>query len=477
MKLRNYQTQLINDARAELRRLTPLVEGRKPRLVMQLGCGGGKTILAASMAASAIDRGGSAAFLCHRDFLLKQSSDTFSRASIDHSYIANGRWFNPWTTCHIGMIGSMKSRISKIKAPSLCFIDEAHHCVAETWNAVLDYWPQTTFILLSATPGMRTDGKGLEEVADGIVCGPSNAKLIEEGALSDYVWYAPTEPNMKNVNMRMGEVIQSEAEKAMSGKIIGDIVKSYKKYADGALAVYFAQTVKLSKTYAEAFNEAGIPSAHLDADTPTAERESIIRKAADGHIKVLFNVGLFGEGFDMAAMAGKPITIDAVGICRITKSFPLLVQMAMRSMRAKDYPGIILDHAGAYREHNWLPDDDVEWTLHGAERKAVGAGIKQCDNCGAALRRGTLVCTSCGFANIQTKEGKAIERSGPVHVDGELDAIDREEIRRQREEAISDMKVKRSQARTLEDLINIEKDMGYRSGWARHIWKSRQGRT
>ena len=131
MKLRNYQTQLINDARAELRRLTPLVEGRKPRLVMQLGCGGGKTILAAAMASSAIDRGGSVAFLCHRDFLLKQSSDTFSRASIDHSYIAAGRWFNPWTTCHVGMIGSMKSRISKVKAPSLCLIDEAHHCVAE----------------------------------------------------------------------------------------------------------------------------------------------------------------------------------------------------------------------------------------------------------------------------------------------------------------------------------------------------------
>lgn len=476
MQPRDYQLKVMEETRAFLRSCKP--DGRKPRVVLRLPCGAGKTATAGFISKSTIERGGSAAFLCHRDFLLDQTSQTFEAIGIDHSYIAAGRWFNPWTTCHVGMIGSMKSRMSKIKAPTVCFIDECQSTPARTWKAILDAWKDTIFIGLSATPSHRSDGKGLDDIYDGIIQGPSERYLIETGSLSDYEWFAPTDIDTSAMHTRMGDYVQSETDAEMSkASIVGDIVDSYKKHANGTIAIYFATSIETSKMYAEAFNAAGIPAAHVDAETPAHERSRIAKAMARREILVMTNVMIASAGFDLAAQAGMPVTVETVGLCRPTKSLPLLVQMSMRAMRAKPYKGIILDHVGAYREHNWLPDDDMEWTLSGSEKKTTESAIKQCDNCGAALRRGTLVCSSCGFANIQTKEGAAIERAGPDHIDGELAAINREEIRRQREEAISDMKVKRSQARTLEDLINIEKDMGYRSGWARHIWKSRQGRT
>jgi superfamily II DNA or RNA helicase len=427
------------------------------------------TFMAAMMSKSAIEKGGTVAFLCHRSFLLDQTSQTFNDAGMGHSFLAAGKWLNKWDNCHIGMIGSMKSRQGKIKPPSICFIDEASHCVAKTWRDVIEAWPETTFILLTATPSFRTDGKGLEELADGIVHGPSEAELIRQGALSDYVWYAPSRPDLSGVHTRMGDYVNSEIEAEMSkAVIVGNIVDSYRKYANGTRAIYFAPSIKLSKQYSQAFTDAGIPAVHIDADSTDWERQSAARRMADGEIKIICNMGIATMGYDLAAQAGRDVTIETVGLCRPTKSFPLLVQMAMRAMRAKRHPGIILDHAGSLDEHKWLPDDEVEWTLSGAKRKHVSELSGECNNCGAQLRRAAVVCIACG-ASVEKKERKTAERVDIEHVDGELVQIDREAHRRA-------AAMEQGQARTLEDLIALGKKRGYKNaaGWAAKIYTARK---
>lgn len=428
--------------------------------------------MAALMAKSALERGGTAAFLAHRDFLLEQTSQTFAAAGIGHSYLASGRWLNRFDNCHIGMIGSMKSRQGKIKPPSICFIDEASHCVAKTWRAVIEAWPETTFILLTATPSFRTDGVGLEELADGIVHGPSEADLIRMGALSDYVWYAPSKPDTTGMHTRMGEWVSAEAEAEMAkAAIIGNIVDSYRKYADGTRALYFAQSIRLSKQYAQAFTDAGIPAVHIDADSSDWERKSAAMKMASGEIKIITNMGIATMGYDLAAQAGRDVTIETVGLCRLTKSFPLLVQMAMRAMRAKAYPGIILDHAGSLDHHNWLPDDEVEWTLSGAKRKAVSELGGECSSCGAQLRRGSLECHNCG-ATVEKPVRKQAERVDIEHVDGDLAKVDRDARKREKEAEILARKVEEWTCSTLEDMILLAHRRKYRwpEQWAAKMW-------
>lgn len=477
MKLRWYQEKAIVDARDELRRLSKEIKHRKPRLLIQLPPGAGKTMTAAAMAKSTIDKGGTCVFLCHRDFLLEQTSETFTKLGIKHSFLAAGKWLNPWEKCHIGMVASMKSRINKIKAPSLCFIDECHHVVSKTWNEIVDAWPDTTFILLSGTPSFRSDGKGLDIVADSMIHGPSIKQLIAEGALSDYRYYAPTMLDTSKFKVRMGEYVQHEVDAEMSGAIIGDIVESYKKYADGTLAAYFAPSVDTSRKYAAAFNESGIVAKHMDANTPKEERRRIIKSVANGEIHVIVNVGLLGEGFDLGAIAETDVTIETVGLCRPTKSFPLLMQMAMRAMRAKQYPGIILDHANCYNDHNWLPDDDIEWTLDSTEKPKFESSVIMCRGCGAALKRGVKLCPSCSTAVTREDVEAAEARRGPMHIDGELVEIARERARMEREEAIKANKKEQGGARSLEDLIELGKNRGYKNprAWARHIYSARGG--
>ena len=476
MKLRWYQEKIIQDARDELKRLSQVVTHRKPRIVVRMPAGSGKTLTAAAMAKGTIEKGGSVVFLAHRDFLVEQTSETFKRLGIDHSFLAAGKWLNPWSKCHVGMVQSMKSRIGRIKPPSVCFIDESHHTPSKTWNDIVDAWPGTTFIMLTATPSFRLDGKGMDIVADSIVHGPEIRQLIDEGALSDYRYFSPTKLDTSKFHTKMKEYVTHEVDAEMSKRaIIGDIVESYKKYANNTLAVYFAPTVDTSRKYAEAFNAAGIKAEHMDANTPSNERKQIAKRLSTRETLVMCNVGLATEGYDLAAQAGADVTIETVGLCRPTQSFPLIVQMAMRAMRAKPYPGIILDHANCYNDHNWLPDDEVEWTIESKARDKKTQGIIHCKGCGAALKRGTEICVDCGTLT-KASVGEFKERAGVSHIDGELAEITRQAAEAERQRLILDNKKDQGRARTLEELVELGKKRGYKNptGWARNIFNARR---
>ena len=455
---RPYQSKVISDARSLLRALKP--QGRKPRIVLRMPPRSGKTATAAFMAHSAMLAGRNVAFLAHRDFLIGQAGRTFDEAGIPYSYLAAGKHTNKYMRCHLGMFGSMKTRQALIKPPDLAFIDECHHTPAKTWREVVEAWPDTTFIGLSATPSHRMDGQGLDKLFDGIVHGPHEAELMAMGALSDYIWYAPSAPDMSKIHTRAGEYVTSEVADEMSkAVIVADIVDSYRKYADGTIAVYFAANIATSKLYAERFNAAGIPAVHLDKDSSTSERANVFRRLANGTIKIVCNVALFGEGLDIKAYTGLDVTIETVGLCRPTKSFPFLVQMAMRPLNPKPYPGIILDHAGCFAEHQWMPDDEIDWTLAGAAERAKREAW-QCDGCGAMNKLTDKECVSCKSPKPIANRGAGEQRE-LLHVDGDMIRIDREA--RKAAEAAS----KKGETQELAHLVAMAVKQGYKNP---HEW-------
>lgn len=471
IQLRPYQQDVIDGARAAL--------ARNPSVLCVAPTGSGKTILAAFMLGTARTRGRTAWFIAHRDFLLDQTAQTFDNVGIPYGFIAAGRPFNPAHQVQIVSIGTASRRLDRLTAPDIIIWDEAHHIAAAGYRKIYQWASRSRHVGLSATPA-RLDGKGLNEFFAEMVNGPSVATLIREGHLSQYRAFAPSAPDISAVHTVAGDYNRGELTGVMDdGQIIGDMVRHYRERANGLRAIYFAVGIDHSKHIAGIFSASGIAAQHLDGTSSSAERRAAAIAFADGRLKVLSNVDLFGEGYDLAAQAGCEVSVECVGLARPTKSLALHLQQIGRALRPKANPAIILDHAGNLLRHG-LPDDDRTWSLRGIDQRRAasreGPAVTQCGKCFGVHRAGLMACPYCGQA--RTLEAREVEE-----VAGELvevkpwnkwdgvnpDAAASQAARRERE------RQEQFEATTTAELIQIARRRGYRNPgfWAINVMKGR----
>jgi DNA repair protein RadD len=456
MILRDYQEEMIVETRALL---------RKHRCVlMQLPTGGGKTAMASFMTGSARAKGLRAWFLCHRDFLLQQTSLTYDEFNIPHGFIAAGHPFNTDNRIQIASVQTLARRLGKLTPPDLIIWDECHHIAAASWEAIFRWAPRTKHVGLTATP-IRLDGRGLDAHFEAMVHGPSVAYLIEQGYLSDYRAFAPSKPDLTKVKTVAGDYNKGQLGDALDrSQIIGNMVHHYQDKAAGLRGIYFCVSVEHSQHVAASFNAAGIRALHLDASSSFIERINAARAFARGELQLLTNVDLFGEGYDLAAQAGMKVTIDCVGLARPTQSLGLHLQQIGRVQRPKDYKAVILDHAGNIAKHG-LPDEDREWTLQGTPKRKGGDGgppVRECKMCFAAYPASKLACPECGHV-------PEIEARGVEEVAGDLKEIEAAKLRLSRNK-------EEWGAQSIEDMIAIAKRRGYRNpqAWAAMTWTRKE---
>lgn len=463
ISLRPYQQELFDNTRIALR--------SHGAVILCLPTGGGKTQIAASMIKSALAKGGRPWFVAHRDFLIDQTSLTLHGIGVDHGIIAAGSRFNPYKHVQVCAIDTLKNRLPKIPAscwPTVIFVDEAQHSAAGGWARVIE-WALTVgakVVGLSATPE-RLDGKPLNPPYAHLIPGPSVAWLMDEGYLSRYRAFAPSSPALGDVKTRGGDYAVDELEDEMDKPtLVGDMVGHYLRHAAGKRGIYFCVSVAHSKHVADAFCAAGVPALHLDGTTPTPERKAAALAMAEGRIHVLTNVALFGEGYDLAAQAGRDVTIECVGLARPTKSLALYMQQVGRALRKKSTPAIILDHAGNIEAHGF-PDDERTWTLEGRKKgdQKAEVGVTVCKSCFATYRAVMKACPECGAV-------KPVAESLPRAVsvgEGELVEIDPAEARKSRQK-------QEAACRSVFELHALARERGFSNpeGWARKTWEIRQ---
>ena len=412
MQLRPYQLDLIDRVRAEIRR--QLDAALRPAVILEAPTGSGKTAMAAYIARSAVARGGTVAFLCHRRELVEQTSMAFRAANLPHAILAAG-WHPRASAAQICSVGTLARRAHRIPPPSVVIWDECHHVGARTWASIRKAWQSSTHIGLTATP-QRLDGKGLGRWFHALVPGPSVEQLMRDGYLSPYVAYAPDEPDLAGVHRRGGDYAQGEvADKMGTSHILGGIVDRWRELAGGRKTIAFACSLKHSQQIVDGFKAAGIPAVHVGGNTPIDERRASLAAFAAGDVWVISNVELFGEGFDLAANSGDSrAVVEAVILARPTQSIGLHLQQVGRALRPKAEPAIILDHAGNIARHG-LPDDPRAWTLEdgvieGADEKGVHR--RTCRACFALYRPHLEVCPYCGTPAPETKGRKLVEVQG-----------------------------------------------------------------
>lgn len=462
----DHQSAIIQSARTLLRTTSAVV--------LQMATGGGKTPTGAFAVKSASEKGHRVIWTCPRRELVEQTSQTFAKFDIPHSFIASGRHFNPRMQVHIASIDTLVNRLDKLTPPKLLVVDEAHHSPAAGWLKVIRWVLDAggKVLGLTATP-WRLDGGGFDHIYGGMVNGPPVSWLIEKGFLSDYRLFAPFTPDLSQVHIRAGDYVTSEVEAIMGGKaVVGDCVDHYRRYANGKRAAIFAVSIPHSELIAAQFTAAGIPAAHIDAGTPDAVRRQHILNFATGHIKVITNVGLLSEGFDLSAIAGRDAPIEAVILMRPTQSLSLYLQQVGRALRRKPYPAVIIDMVGSCARHG-LPDHPHEWSLQSRPKKGRGGKgeeapplVKKCRGCDVMIPMAFAVCPHCGTAQEQGTVAPARKLD---QIDGELQEINREQARRQRLR-------EQGAAQSLEELIELGKKQGHKKplGWACRVYISRR---
>ena len=443
----------------------------KNRCVLgQAATGFGKTQVGAFMVKSCIEKKKRVFFMVHRRELIEQTSKTFQRIGIDHGFIQAGRPLDPLLLAQVVSIDTLVRRLDETKPPDFLIVDECHHLGAAGWTKVHE-WAEKAgayIVGLSATP-WRLDRKGLDRFFVEMVQGPTVKWLIENNYLSRYRIFAPSAPNLENMKLVGGDYDKSALEQVMDDKILyGCAVDNWLKIADGKKTIAFCPSVKVSENLAASFREIGTPCEHLDGGTNKGRRQQVIKDFADGKIQIISNVGLFGEGFDLSAIAGRDVPIEAVILYRPTMSLSLHLQQIGRALRPKLEPAIVLDHAGNCVRHGF-PDDDFKWTLKARKKKKKSAGasedIYQCPEC-FHVHPPAPACPECGY--VYEKQ----LRAGPEVVDGDLKELTKE--------AVDAMKKRRKlefvNAKTYEDLVALGQARGYKAPafWAQKVMQGRE---
>ena len=101
--------------------------------------------------------------------------------------------------------------------------------------------------------------------------------------------------------------------KAMDKKAIyGDIVRNWRKNAEGLSTFCFCVDTAHGKHATRCFVEAGIAAEYMDAKTPKAVREEIFERYRIGETKIIVSIGVLIAGVDE--------DVRAIVMARPTKS-------------------------------------------------------------------------------------------------------------------------------------------------------------
>jgi len=326
-------------------------------------------------------------------------------------------------------------------APWLVIIDEAHHVVPDNkWGQLRELLPNARIIGFTATPA-RMDGESLHVLNGGLfdrlvqangLGNDSAHTLIERGYLSDFIVYAPPVPLTQDKALEhdtrsamsyddfaramvddmtaqrdriydeSGKHWTHQAPQALdyeSGEVRlwGDPVREYRRRADGTRAIMMCPSIENAEQFARDFRAAGISASAIHSRMP----QSRINRALDAfqrdEVRVICNVDMIGEGFDMPA-------VTTLIIATLTKSFPRYRQWVGRVLRPS--PGkpraIIIDLTRQVEAHG-DPDAAVDWNLLDPPCGPKEPIRAPCNECGAYYRIKFTHCPECGAENVILK--------------------------------------------------------------------------
>ena len=460
MELREYQNTAIDDIR------TSFKKGNKKVLLVS-PTGSGKTVIACAMIQKALEKNKQCLFVAHRRELVYQTINKLFDYGITSGVLMSGQPETQFENVQVASIQTFTARKKNIDfhkpKGDLIILDEAHRSTSKSFSDLIEMYPDSFIIGLTATP-IRGDGKGLGNIYEDLVeCGTVKS-LQKQGYLVNTKYFAPTLPDLSKIQIVQGDYEKKELSKRMNTtKLVGDLVQHYIDHANNRPTVVFASSVAHSKYIAKMFQQNGIPSGHIDGTMEEIERETVLDAMKKNKIQVLSNCMVLTEGWNLPK-------VSAVVLARPTKSLGLWLQMIGRSLRPHENKDntIIFDHAGCIYEGFGFPDDDRFWKLAVSKDKKERKKKEM-----QPISKQPFSCVQCDFIYRPTKENpecpncsyKPTQKSVKLLIkQGRL-----KELSKPKETKAHDKKKWYAQ------LLFIAKQKGYNIGWSSHKFKDKFG--
>lgn len=453
LTLRNYQEIIINNCRNAFK-------NRYKKLCCVLPCGAGKTAIFCYLAyLNTIKKPSNRVLiLLHRKELLKQTAEAFQTFQISTDHI------------NIAMIQSFKNTLKTgVKPYSLIIIDECHHATSNSFQRVLSAYSGVPLIGFTATPA-RLDGKPLGEIFDCLIVGVDYAYLIENKYLVDYDYFSPDlNFDFSKWKLKSGDFDTADNALHLDKKAIyGNVLK----YIDlSKKTIIYSPTVEYSKKLEAQINEhfSAPVAREFNGTTPQSERDQIITDFKNGKIKILINVDLIGEGFNVPSC-------DCVFLLRATQSLTLYIQQAGRALRSdpsnSNKRASIYDFVGNIYRFGF-PDAPRSWSLsapikntHKHETIHDSLIIKTCPQCLRSFVPSQMLPNRlCPFCNAPL----------PLNV-REIQVQQKKELALIKKSQLIENRKERGRCRSFQQLRKLGEERGYAhpTQWAFYVLKNRK---
>ena len=300
---------------------------KKTLLVLPTGCG--KTIVFAKVAEECVKGGSRVLILAHRGELLDQAADKIGKstglgcATEKAEQTCIGSWFR----IVVGSVQSMMREKRLNQFPNNYFntiiIDEAHHCISESYQKVLRHFPDAEVLGVTATPD-RGDMQNLGTVFESLAYEYTLPRAIKEGYLSPIKAVTiPLKIDMSAVGVQAGDFKSGDIATTLD-PYLESIAEEMEKYCSDKKTVVFLPLVKTSQKFRDILNNHGFRAAEVNGDSK--DRAEILEAFDKDQYNVLCNSMLLTEGWDCPSVA-------CIVVLRPTKVRSLYCQMVGRGTR------------------------------------------------------------------------------------------------------------------------------------------------
>ena len=272
---------------------------KRTLLVLPTGCG--KTIVFAKITEDMVRKGKRVLILAHRGELLEQAADKIYKSTGLKTALekAESTCIGQWYRITVGSVQSMMRMDRLSNFPTDYFdtiiVDEAHHCISDSYQRVLQYFGDADVLGVTATPD-RGDMRNLGEYFQSLAYEYTLPKAIKEGYLCPIkALTIPLKLDISHVTMQSGDFKAGDIATALD-PYLEQIADEMLKYCKDRKTVVFLPLIATSQKFAELLRVKGFKAAEVNGES--SDRADILEAFDRGNYNVLCNSMLLTEGWD-----------------------------------------------------------------------------------------------------------------------------------------------------------------------------------